>query len=128
MVTFLMQKNCRKWRTSRNHFLKRKGILTEDYQVTLRDLNVILRKDLPEGFPYIPFDNGNGHVKVKWSEALYAGFANCLDTAKSTISTELYIPTINTLNEDLAPTKKKEQNNRRTSDRCTFGFSALGTR
>ncbi|EJG1563314.1 integrase [Vibrio parahaemolyticus] len=109
-------KNRKQWQTSRNSFLKRKGILREDYQVTLRDLNVILRKGLPKDFPYIPFNRGNGHVKVKWSEALYAGFANCLDTAKSTISTELYIPTINTLNEDLAPTKKK---NRTTGELAT---------
>ncbi|GAJ72843.1 hypothetical protein JCM18904_3697 [Vibrio sp. JCM 18904] len=39
-----------------------------------------------------------------------------MDTAKSTISTELYIPTINTLNEDLAPTKKK---NRTTGELAT---------
>ncbi|MBF4218395.1 integrase, partial [Vibrio anguillarum] len=95
-------------------------ILREDYQVTLRDLNVILRKALPEGFPYIPFDNTNGHVKIKWSEALYAGFSNCLDTVKSNISTELFIPTIDTLNEDLAPTKKK---NRTTGELSTGSLS-----
>ncbi|MBF4323479.1 integrase, partial [Vibrio anguillarum] len=52
-------KNRKKWQTGRNQLLKRKEILREDYQVTLRDLNVILRKALPEGFPYIPFDNTN---------------------------------------------------------------------
>lgn len=103
------KRNLKQWRTSRNQFLKRKGVERKDYLVTLRDLNVILRKALPEGFPYIPFDNGIGHVKVKWSDALYAGFANCLNTTKSSISTELYIPTINTLNEDIAPTKKKSK-------------------
>lgn len=108
--------NRKKWQTARNQLLKRKGVLRKDYQVTLRDLNSIVRNDLPKDFPYVPFKNGNGHVKVKWSEALYAGFANCFDTAKSTISTELYIPTINTLNEDLAPTKKK---NRTTGDLST---------
>ncbi|WP_430469053.1 integrase [Vibrio alginolyticus] len=106
-------KNRKKWHTARNLLLTRKGILRKDYQVTLRDLNSILRNDLPKGFPYVPFDKGNGHVKIKWSEALYAGFANCLNTSKSNIPTELYIPTINTLNEDLAPTKKM---NRSTGD------------
>ena len=115
-------KSRKKWQTARNQLLRRKGILREDYQVTLRDLNVILRDDLPEDFPYIPFDNGNGHAKVKWSEALYAGFANCLDTTKSNISTELNIPTINTLNEDLAPTKKK---NRATGEQLTGSLSVF---
>ncbi|MEZ9667022.1 integrase [Vibrio breoganii] len=115
-------KNRKKWHTARNQLLKRKGIERKDYLVTLRDLNVILRKTLPEGFPYISFDNGNGHVQVKWSDALYAGFANCLDTAKSNISTELFIPTINTLNEDLAPTKKK---NRTTGELSTGSLSVF---
>ncbi|MDW1905996.1 integrase [Vibrio alginolyticus] len=115
-------KNRKKWHTARNQLLKRKGILRKDYLVTLLDLNLILRKDLPEGFPYIPFDNGNGYVKVKWSEALYAGFANGLDTVKSNILTELHIPTINTLNEDLAPTKKK---NRTTGELSTGSLSVF---
>ncbi|AWG77564.1 integrase [Vibrio parahaemolyticus] len=114
--------NRKKWHTARNGFLKRKGILRKDYLVTLRDLNLILRKDLPEDFPYIPFKNGNGHVKIKWSEALYAGFANSLNTTKSTIPTELQIPTINTLNEDLAPTKKK---NRSTREALTGALSVF---
>ncbi|UKA29477.1 integrase [Photobacterium damselae] len=103
------QDNRKKWHTARNQFLDRKGIARKDYTVTLQTLNLILRNKLPEHFPYIPFMNGNGHVKVKWSEALYAGFANCLDSIKSNILTELYIPTINTLNGDLAPTKKKNR-------------------
>lgn len=101
------KENRKKWHSSRNAFLKRKGINRKDCMVTLRDLNLIIRNDLPEGFPYIPFKKGNGHVKVKWSEALYAGFANGLSVKASSIHTELQIPTINTLNEDLAPTKKK---------------------
>lgn len=101
-------KNRKKWQTARNQFLRRKGVLRKDYQVTLRDLNSILRKDLPRDFPYIPFKNGNGHVRLKWSEALYSNFTNVF-SPKSTIHTELHIPTINTLNEDLAPTKKKSK-------------------
>lgn len=115
-------RNLRKWQSARAKLLTRKGILRKDYQVTLRDLNLILRDALPKGFPYIPFDNGNGHVKIKWSEALYSGFANCFSTQKTTIPTELCIPTIGTLNEDLAPTKKK---NRATGGQLTGTFSVF---
>ncbi|HIF9509480.1 integrase [Photobacterium damselae subsp. damselae] len=103
------KENRKKWHSSRHSLLKRKGVERKDYVVTLRELNAILRNDLPEGFPYIPFKKGNGHVKVKWSEALYAGFANCFSTQKLTIPTELYIPSINALNEDLEPTRKKSR-------------------
>ncbi|MGR5128822.1 integrase [Photobacterium swingsii] len=103
--------------TGRNQFLQRKGIERKDYVVNLRDLNKIVRDDLPEGFPYISFTKGDG-VKVKWSESLYAGFANGFNNQKVTIQTELSIPTINTLNEDLAPTKKKSR---------TTGKSLSGT-
>jgi hypothetical protein len=96
-------------RTSRNQLLRRKGIERKDYQVTLKELNIILRNALPDGFPYIPFQTGEGEVKVKWSDALFAGFSNGLDSRKSTIFTELSIGTINTINEDLAPTKKKNR-------------------
>ncbi|MBE8575602.1 integrase [Vibrio sp. OPT18] len=114
--------NRRKWQSARAKLLTRKGVLRKDYQVTLRDLNLILRDALPEGFPYIPFDNGNGHVKIKWSQALYSGFTNCFSTQKPTIPTELYIPTVDTLNEDLAPTKKK---NRATGGQLTGTFSVF---
>ncbi|GAK83409.1 hypothetical protein JCM19238_959 [Vibrio ponticus] len=107
---------------ARCQFLRLRGVERKDYQVTLQGLNLILRNNLPEGFPYIPFSKGNGHIRVKWSESLYAGFANCLDTAKSNIPTELYIPTINTLNEDLAPTKKK---NRVTGELSTGSLSVF---
>ncbi|MFH4616876.1 integrase [Vibrio diabolicus] len=99
----------KKMRTSRNQFLKRKHIARKDFQVCLRDLNKIVRDNLPEGFPYIPFTTGEGNVKVKWSESLYANFSNCFSSQKATIYTELHIPTIDTLNEDLAPTKKKNK-------------------
>jgi hypothetical protein len=99
-----------------NQFLKRKGLQRKDYTVTLRDINKIIRANLPTGFPYIPFKNGEGKVKVKWSDALLAGFSNKFSTQKATINTELAIPTINTLNEDLAPTKKT---NRKTGETLT---------
>ncbi|EPW6640274.1 integrase [Vibrio parahaemolyticus] len=116
------KKNRKKWQTARNQRLKRNGVERKDYQVTLRDLNSILRNRLPESFPYIPFKNGNGQVKVKWSEALYAGFVDGFHTINSTIPTELQIPTINTLNEDLAPTRKK---NKKTGELLTGSFSVF---
>ncbi|EPC4055530.1 integrase [Vibrio parahaemolyticus] len=106
--------------TSGNQLLKKHGIERKDYQVCLRDLNSIIRQNLPEGFPYIPFSNGNGMVKVRWSESLYAGLVNNFNCIKSTIYTELTIPTVNTINEDLAPTKKK---NRKTGDLATGNLS-----
>ena len=99
-----------------NQLLKRKGIERKDYVVSLRDLNKIVRSELPEDFPFIPFKKGEGKVKLKWSDALYAGFANALGTQKVTCHTELAMPTINTLNEDLAPTKKK---NKKTGELAT---------
>jgi hypothetical protein len=109
----------KQWHTSRNQLLRRKGIKRKDHLVTLRDLNVILRKELPEGFPYIPFKSG---AKVKWSEALYTGFANSLDSIKINIITELFIPDITTLNTDLAPTKDK---NKKTGEPLTGALSVF---
>lgn len=99
--------------TSGNQLLRKKGIERKDYVVTLKDLNKIIRKNLPDGWPYIPFKKGKGRVKVKWSESLYAAFSNQFDKAKATIYTELWMPNITTLNEDLKPTKKK---NRKTGE------------
>ncbi len=89
-------------------FLRVRGIPSEDYVVSLEDLNKILRSRLPKGFPYVPFRTGNG-VQVKWSEALFCCFANQFDKVKPTILSELWMPHIDTLNEDLSPTKKKKR-------------------
>lgn len=89
-------------------FLRVRGIPSEDYVVSLEDLNKILRSRLPKGFPYVPFRTGNG-VQVKWSEALFCCFANQFDKVKPTILSELWMPHIVTLNEDLSPTKKKKR-------------------
>lgn len=86
-------------------FLRIRKIPTGDYAICLNDLNIILRNRLPKGFPYIPFKTGNG-VKVKWSEALFSCFANQFHSEKLTICSELWMPHIDTLNEDLSPTKK----------------------
>lgn len=104
-----------------NAILRRKKVDRKDYVVSLRDLNKIVRSTLPKSFPYIPFVNGKDMVKVKWSDSLFAGFSNRFSSQKATIFTELAIPTINTLNEDLAPTKKK---NRKTGELLT-GVSSV---
>ena len=106
--------------TGRNQLLKLNGIERKNYQVSLNDLNKIVRANLPEGFPHIPFKNGEGRVRVKWSDSLYAGFKNNLDVKKATIFTQLSIPTINTLNEDLSPTKKR---NRSTGELASGNLS-----
>ena len=93
---------------SAKQFLKTRDIPIGDYEVCLNDLNIILRNRLPDGFPYVPFKTGNG-VQVKWSEALFCCFANQFDKVKPTIFSELWIPHIDTLNEDLSPTKKKKK-------------------
>ncbi|AZG34587.1 integrase [Shewanella psychromarinicola] len=91
--------------TIKNFFTSRK-ISRAQYTYTLRELNVFVRNRLPKGFPYVPYITGEDNVKVKWSESLYAGFTNSFNIQKPTCYTELMMPTINTLNEDLAPTKK----------------------
>lgn len=90
-----------------NPFLKNRRIERKDYVVTLGELNKLVRSRLPPGWPYIPFKKGK--VKLKWSEALYASFANQFDLGKSTVKTELWMPDITTINEDLKPTKKKNR-------------------
>ena len=87
-------------------FLRTRGIPISDNSVCLNDLNIVLRNRLPKGFPYVPFKTGNG-VKVKWSEALFCSFVNQFHSNKLTIFSELWMPHIDTLNEDLSPTKKK---------------------
>ncbi|WPP55155.1 integrase [Acinetobacter pittii] len=93
-------------RDSALHFLCTRKIPSEDYVVSLEDLNIILRNRLPKGFPYVPFKTGNG-VQVKWSEALFCGFLNQFHSNRITILSELWMPKIGTLSEDLSPTKKK---------------------
>lgn len=86
-------------------FLRTRKIPIKDYAVCLNDLNIILRNRLPKGFPFIPFKTGNG-LKLKWSEALFCCFTNHFHSEKLTICSELWMPHIDTLNEDLSPTKK----------------------
>jgi len=62
-----------------------------------------------KSFPYIQYKRG-GNVKVKWSEGLFTLFQNQMHTRKSTRKEKLWMPNINTLNEDMAPTKKYKRN------------------
>lgn len=89
-------------------FLKARGIPLNDYAVCLNDLNVILRNRLPKGFPYINFKTGRD-VQVKWSEALFCCFNNQFNLRKFPTLSELWLPTLGTLNEALSPTKKKKK-------------------
>ena len=90
-------------------FLKKRGIPITDNAVCLNDLNIILRGRLPKGFPYVMFKTGNG-IQVKWSEALFSCFSNHFHKNVSTVLTELWMPHLDTLNEDLSPTRKKKRN------------------
>lgn len=66
-------------------------------------------------FPYVEYKTGDT-VKVKWSEALYAMFANQLHSAKPNNTSKLWMPTIGTLNEDLSTTKKKSKDKSKMSN------------
>ena len=94
-------------RTSGNQFLAVRGLERKNNIYSLNDLNELIRNRLPEGFPYVPFQVGAG-IEIKWSEALFCCFANQFHTQKPTVTTELWMPHIDTLNEDLSPTKKKK--------------------
>jgi len=59
-------------------------------------------------FPFVPYKRGN-NVLVKWSEGLFTMFANEFHSKKSVNTKKLWMPNINTLNEDMAPTKKKKK-------------------
>lgn len=109
---------------SGNQLLTKVGIERADYVVSLRDLNKIVRARLPEGWPYIPFKKGK--VKLKWSDALYAGFANQFSASKGTIFTDLWIPSITTLNEDLKPSIKKNRSTDNIADGNLSVFARHG--
>jgi hypothetical protein len=109
---------------SGNQLLTKVGIERADYVVSLRDLNKIVRARLPEGWPYIPFKKGK--VKLKWSDALYAGFANQFSASKGTIFTDLWIPSITTLNEDLKPSIKKNRSKDKIADGNLSVFARHG--
>tara|TARA_R110000737_G_scaffold352273_1_gene397573 strand:+ start:7905 stop:10040 length:2136 start_codon:yes stop_codon:yes gene_type:complete len=105
-------------------FLKKRGVFEKgwkanDKKYCLHDLIPKLIERLPKGFPYVPYEKGED-VKVKWSQALFCLHANELDTKKKTIVTELWMPDINTLNEDLAITKKRHKKGELAKIRSVF--------
>ena len=105
-------------------FLKSRGFAVKgwkgtDKKYSLRDLLPKLIARLPKGFPYVPYKTGN-NVRVKWSQALFCFHTNEFSTKSHTIVTELWMPSINTLNEDLAKTKKKSKNGKFGSARSVF--------
>jgi hypothetical protein len=94
-------------------FLKSRGFTVKGWKSTdkkycLSDLLPKLIARLPKGFPYVSYKTGK-NVEVKWSQALFSLHTNQLSSKSQTIVTELFIPTIHTLNEDLAKTKKKNK-------------------
>jgi hypothetical protein len=105
-------------------FLKNRGFAVKGWKGTdkkycLRDLLPKLIARLPKGFPYVPYKTGN-NVRVKWSQALFCFHINEFSTKSHTIVTELWMPSINTLNEDLAKTKKKSKQGEFGSARSVF--------
>jgi len=65
--------------------------------------------DKDNAFPYIKYKRKNS-VKVKWSSGLFSFFHYQLSIRNKTHVHKLWVPNINTLNEDLAPTKKHKRN------------------
>jgi len=57
---------------------------------------------------YVEYKTGN-NVQVKWSEGLFSFFWCQLSARLQTNTKKLWMPNITTLNEDLAPTKKKKK-------------------
>ncbi|MFB2903320.1 hypothetical protein, partial [Aeromonas veronii] len=90
-----------------NQILKKYGIARSHYEVTMAELNKIVRDRIKvNGFPYVPFKTGDG-IKVKWSDALFTQMSNAFHNIKGTSTTEFWMPTIGTINEDLSETEKK---------------------
>jgi hypothetical protein len=97
----------KKGQTLSNQLLKKYGIARSHYEVTMAELNKIVRDRIKvNGFPYVPFKTGDG-IKVKWSDALFSQMSNAFHSIKGTSTTELWMPTIGTINEDLSTTEKK---------------------
>ncbi|EPC3544297.1 hypothetical protein ACRZCT_003959 [Aeromonas hydrophila] len=97
----------KKGQTLSNQLLKKYGIARRHHEVTMVELNEIVRKKIKEGsFPYISFKTGDD-IKIKWSDALFSQMSNAFHSIKSPSTTELWMPSISTINEDLSTTKKK---------------------
>ncbi|MCF7718679.1 integrase [Aeromonas jandaei] len=97
----------KKGQTLSNQLLKKYGIARRHHEVTMVELNEIVREKIKEGsFPYISFKTGDD-IKIKWSDALFSQMSNAFHSIKSPSTTELWMPSIGTINEDLSTTKKK---------------------
>jgi hypothetical protein len=71
-------------------------------------------------FPFVIYSTGDT-VSVKWSEGLFTLHGNELHTRKPLNRQKLWMPNINTLNEDIAPTKKKKRGkNELANVKCIF--------
>jgi hypothetical protein len=96
----------KKGQTASNQLLKRFGIPRENFQVSYPKLNEIVRSTLTHnGFPYVEFGTVNPPA-LEWSNSLFCQFGNAFHRKKRTYTTELWMPHIDTLNEDMEPTKK----------------------
>jgi hypothetical protein len=87
-----------------NTFLRNRGLKVEDYVYSLNTLLPTLKKELPEGFPILHEESG-----LKWSDALFCMFKDQLTNGRPTSNTTFWLPTKNTLAEDLKDTKKNQE-------------------
>lgn len=72
-----------------------------------------------DSFPNVRYENGDG-ITIKWSEALFAMFKYQLNSVRSTDKTKLWMPYIDTLNEDLSTTKKINKNGDKVNVKSIF--------
>lgn len=71
-------------------------------------------------FPFVKYSTGD-NVSIRWSEGLFTLHGNELHTRKSVNRQKLWMPHIDTLNEDLEPTKKKKRGkNEQANVKCIF--------
>jgi hypothetical protein len=95
-----------KGQTASNQLLTRYGIPRLHFQVSYPSLNQIVKSTLKHSeFPFIEFETVNA-PQLKWSNALFCQFGNAFHSRKRTYATELWMPHIDTLNEDIEPTRK----------------------
>jgi hypothetical protein len=99
--------------------LKKLSIEAREFAKTLEKNYAFDDSNLPDAFPNVKYENGNG-ITIKWSEALFAMFKYQLNSVRSTDKTKLWMPYIDTLNEDLSTTKKKNKNGDKANVKSIF--------
>jgi hypothetical protein len=87
-----------------NSFLRQRGLKVEDYKYSLTTLLPTIKKELPDKFPILHEESG-----LKWSDALFCMFKDQLANSRPTSNTSFWLPTKNTLAEDLKQTKKSQK-------------------